>query len=225
MTSKEQLSKLYKSRFPEQTLERKNAIWRVICNDYFQRFVTHENLVVDIACGYGEFLNNIKAGEKIGIDLNPDSANFLDGNVKFFNDNAMAVAQITGGKANVIFASNFLEHLPNKSTLDNLLREVYRAIIPGGTFIVVGPNLRYLPGEYWDFYDHHLGLTHLSLTEALELQGFQVNICLPRFLPYTTKSALPTHPFLVSCYLKAPIIWKLLGKQFLLVATKQQKSS
>ena len=187
--------------------------------------MTHENLVVDIACGYGEFLNNIKAGEKIGIDLNPDSANFLDGNVKFFNDNAMAVAQITGGKANVIFASNFLEHLPNKSTLDNLLREVYRAIIPGGTFIVVGPNLRYLPGEYWDFYDHHLGLTHLSLTEALELQGFQVNICLPRFLPYTTKSALPTHPFLVSCYLKAPIIWKLLGKQFLLVATKQQKSS
>lgn len=220
MTANEQLSQLYKTRFPEKELERKDAIWKVICKDYLQRFLAPDNMVVDIACGYGEFLNNITAATRIGIDLNPDSANFLDSDVQFHNRDAMQVADIAEGQADVVFASNFLEHLPNKSVLDDLLKEILAALKPGGTFVIVGPNLRYLPGEYWDFYDHHLGLTHLSLSEALELQGFTLDLCLDRFLPYTTKSALPTHPLLVQCYLKFPLAWRILGKQFLLVARK-----
>ena len=225
MTSNEQLSQLYKARFPEKELERKNAIWKVICEDYLQQFIAPDSLVVDIACGYGEFLNNITATTRVGIDLNPDSANFLDSAVKFHNRDAMQVADIAQGQADVVFASNFLEHLPNKSVLDDLLKEILEALKPGGAFVIVGPNLRYLPGEYWDFYDHHLGLTHLSLSEALELQGFELDLCLDRFLPYTTKSALPTHPFLVQCYLKFPLAWRVLGKQFLLVARKPEALS
>jgi len=225
MTSNEQLSQLYKTRFPEKELERKNAIWKVICEDYLQQFIAAGSLVVDIACGYGEFLNNITAKTRVGIDLNPDSARFLDSAVQFYNKDAMLVADIAHGQADVIFASNFLEHLPNKSVLDDLLKEVLGALKPGGTFIIVGPNLRYLPGEYWDFYDHHLGLTHLSLSEALELQGFELDLCIDRFLPYTTKSALPTHPLLVQCYLKFPLAWRILGKQFLLVARKPVAAS
>ena len=225
MTSNEQLSQLYKTRFPEKELERKDAIWKVICEDYLQQFIAAGSLVVDIACGYGEFLNNITAKTRVGIDLNPDSARFLDSAVQFYNKDAMLVADIVNGQADVIFASNFLEHLPTKSVLDDLLKAVLGALKPGGTFIIVGPNLRYLPGEYWDFYDHHLGLTHLSLSEALELQGFELDICIDRFLPYTTKSALPSHPLLVQCYLKFPLAWRILGKQFLLVARKPEASS
>jgi hypothetical protein len=91
---------------------------------------------------------------------------------------------------------------------------------PGGKFVVMGPNIRYLADVYWDFYDHHLPLSHLSLEEGLSINGFRVTRNIPKFLPYTTRSALPQHPLLVSAYLKVPAAWPILGKQFLLVAEK-----
>jgi len=110
--------------------------------------------------------------------------------------------------------------LPDKNVLSEFLDQTRMALKAGGRYIVLGPNLRYLPGKYWDFYDHHLGLTHLSLSEALRLKGFEIETCIDRFLPYTTQGALPTHPLLVKAYLKIPPAWKLLGKQFLIIAKK-----
>jgi len=214
------LAELYKIRFARELLPRKYAIWRVICSDYLQQFIRPSDVVVDVACGYGEFLNNIRAARRIGIDLNPDSKQFLDRNIEFHECAATRLSQVVKNTADVVFTSNFLEHLPNKAALDEFLREVGLALRPGGRYIVMGPNLRYLPGEYWDFYDHHLGLTHLSLQEALRLQGFEIEFCLDRFLPYTTRGSLPTHPWLVKVYLRTPFAWRFLGKQFLVVARK-----
>lgn len=214
------LSELYKIRFPTQELERKNAIWKVICEDYLQRFVRPEDTVVDIACGYGEFLNNVRAARKIAIDLNPDASRYLQPGVAFHLRGATELGSVVNGEADVVFTSNFLEHLPDKKTLDVFLEQVMIALKPGATYVILGPNLRYLPGEYWDFYDHHLGLTHLSLCEALQLHGFEVEKCIDRFLPYTTQGALPTHPALVKAYLKMPFAWRFFGKQFLIVARK-----
>jgi hypothetical protein len=84
----------------------------------------------------------------------------------------------------------------------------------------MGPNIRYLAAEYWDFYDHYLPLSHLSLEEGLIQAGYDVHQIIPRFLPYTTRSILPQHPMLIQLYLKLPIVWRILGKQFLLVARK-----
>jgi hypothetical protein len=47
---------------------------------------------------------------------------------------------------------------------------------------------------------------------------------IPRFLPYTTRSALPKGPGLVALYLKVPIAWRFLGKQFLVVARKPEQA-
>jgi len=214
------LSELYKIRFAETELPRKSAIWKVICNDYLQRFIRPTDTVVDIACGYGEFLNNIRASRKIAVDLNPDAQKFLSADIEFNHCMATDLSSVVKGEADVVFTSNFLEHLPDKKTLDVFLDEVLIALKPEGKYIILGPNLRYLPGEYWDFYDHHLGLTHLSLSEALRLKGFEIDVCVDRFLPYTTQGALPTHPLLVKAYLKFPLAWPLLGKQFFIVARK-----
>jgi hypothetical protein len=88
-------------------------------------------------------------------------------------------------------------------------------------FIIMGPNIRYLASKYWDFYDHHLPLSHLSLAEGLSQSGYRIERIIPRFLPYTTvKTVLPQHPALVALYLKFPLIWSILGRQFLVVAIK-----
>ena len=214
------LAALYKARFPEQELPRKNAIWQVLCRHFFQRYVSSTDTVVDLACGYGEFINNIRAGEKIAVDLNPDAAGFLAPGIRFEQVDAAGLGALLQGEADVVFTSNFLEHLPDKVALEVVLGQVLETLKPGGRYLVMGPNLRYLPGKYWDFYDHHLGLTHLSLCEVLNNLDFELELCIDRFLPYTTQGALPTHPLLVRAYLAVPPVWRLLGKQFFVVARK-----
>ena len=84
----------------------------------------------------------------------------------------------------------------------------------------MGPNIRYLAAQYWDFYDHCLPLSHLSLEEGLVQADFEIDQIVPRFLPYTTRSRLPRHGILVALYLRVPLVWRLLGKQFLVVGRK-----
>ena len=63
-------------------------------------------------------------------------------------------------------------------------------------------------------------LTEKSLAEAAALAGLRPLHVVTRFLPYTTKSALPQHPALVRVYLRLRPAWLLLGKQTLFVAEK-----
>jgi len=215
------LSTLYRNRFEEARQDEKNTMWRAICDAYMQDAIGHDKVVLDLASGYGEFSRNIEASKKIAIDLNPDAGSYLDPDVEFHNVAADTFTASTGeGVADVVFTSNFLEHLPNKTVCDAVLAEVLKVLRPGGRFVIMGPNIRYLASEYWDFYDHYLPLSHLSLEEGLQQSGFEIEKVIPRFLPYTTKSALPTHPFLIKAYLKMPIFWPLLGKQFLVTARK-----
>jgi SAM-dependent methyltransferase len=215
-----ELSKLYRIRFPEAHLERKNAIWKVLCENFIQRFIDPSDTVVDIACGYGEFINNIKSHERIAIDLNPDSKVHLEEDITFYHRDVLELSDFLDKKVDIIFSSNFLEHLADKPTLEKLLEQIYESLKPGGKYIVMGPNLHYLPAKYWDFYDHHLGLSHLSLGEILQIKGFKLTRSIARFLPFTTRSMLPTHPFFVRCYLYFPPLWRLMGKQFFIIAQK-----
>lgn len=221
MTDSQDLADLYRIRFEREFLPRKRAIWKVLCRDFFQQFIPEDATVVDVACGYGEFINNVRAAKKIAVDLNPETKSHLDSSVEFHALAAANIETLGERQVDVLFTSNFLEHLPDKRALETFLEQVLTVLKPGGRYLIMGPNLRYLPGKYWDFYDHHLGLTHLSLTEALELKGFKVERVVDRFLPYTTQGALPTHPVLVRMYLKVPLVWQLLGKQFFIVATKR----
>jgi dolichol-phosphate mannosyltransferase len=126
----------------------------------------------------------------------------------------------------VVFSSNFLEHLPCKEEVSNVLREALRVLRPGGTLILMGPNIRLIPGVYWDFFDHQVALSERSLCEALTITGFDLVRVEPRFLPYTTRSALPQAPWLVALYLMLrPVSSSILGKQFLIVAKKRADRS
>ena len=214
------LASLYRFRFNEAQLPAKMNIWKVLCSDFFQQFIEPESTILDVACGYGEFINNIVAGKKHAIDLNSDTQKFLNEDVIFHQTPADKMTDIESSSIDVAFTSNFLEHLESKIICDNVFKEVNRVLRPGGKFIVMGPNIRYLAGQYWDFYDHHLPLSHASLEEGLAINGFHVTRNIARFLPYTTRSSLPQHPLLVRLYLKFPPAWAVLGRQFLVVAEK-----
>jgi hypothetical protein len=98
--------------------------------------------------------------------------------------------------------------------------EAFRCLKPGGLVIALGPNIKYLPGEYWDFFDHYLALTELSLAEALTMLGFNVEEKVPKFLPYTMSQGSQPPLWMLRLYLKLPFFWKIAGRQFLVVARK-----
>ena len=80
--------------------------------------------------------------------------------------------------------------------------------------------MRCLHGRYWDFWDHNVAITDRSLVEALEYLDFAIVDQWARFLPYTTQSRYPQAPFFVKLYLRTPLAWRVMGKQFLVRARK-----
>lgn len=214
------LEALYNFRFKESELPQKNQIWKVLCRDFFDSRIPVNGTVVDLACGYGEFINNIRADRKIGVDLNKAVRSYLDDNVEFYNIRASDLSPIGSGVVDVVFTSNFLEHLHTKEECDSVLAAVLNVLKPAGRFIIMGPNIKYLASAYWDFYDHYLPLSHLSLQEGLAQAGYEIESVVPRFLPYTTRSALPKNTFLISAYLKLPLAWPVMGKQFLVTGRR-----
>ena len=215
------LSALYDLRFNEQTgIAKRRAVWRQLCDHFFSRLISPDSAVLDVACGYGEFINNIRAARKYAVDLNEDALSHLDPDVTFFHTSATDLSSVPRNEIDTAFTSNFLEHFRDKEQLDRFLRELHDVLKPGGRFIILGPNIRYAYREYWDFYDHYLPLSDLSLVEALALAGFRAEKVIDRFLPFTMNGKAPTADILVRTYLRLPLAWKLFGKQFLIVARK-----
>ena len=212
------LPQLYRTRFSQQDRTRKYALWKVLCEQFLQRYVRPSDVVVDLGAGYGEFINHIHCARKYAVDLNDETEHAVGPDVTFLKRRASQLSEIPTGSVDVVFTSNFFEHMTSKDELLSTLREAKRLLRPGGQIVILQPNIKYAYREYWDFLYHHIALSHESMAEALELTGFTVRECRPRFMPFSTKSSLPQSPLLVSIYLRiTPLQW-LLGKQMFLVA-------
>jgi SAM-dependent methyltransferase len=211
---------LYRKRFAMTGVERRNRVWQVLCKDFFNPLIGPDKDILDMACGYGEFINNVGAKSKIAIDLNPDTPMHLAPDVRFERTSVTKMASVASSSVDVVFTSNFLEHLPAKADCDSVFDEVLRVLRCGGRFIVLGPNIRFAYREYWDFYDHHLPLSDRSVQEAMEMKGFSVTKNIPRFLPYTMSGKTPSNDFLVRAYLRFPFAWRIMGRQFLVIGEK-----
>ncbi len=214
------IGRLYRYRFPESELRVREEIWKVLCRDYFQQYVKSTDTVLDLGCGFGEFIRFIKAGKKIAIDINDDAARFLPSEIEYHQQSVMQVDSLPSDSIDVCFVSNLFEHLSSKDELDVLLSMILQVLRPGGMLVALQPNIKYCPGAYWDFYDHNIPLSHLSCAEAFSKSGYEVVKTISRFLPYTTKSAIPKHQLLVRIYLHFPLLWRLFGKQFLIIGRK-----
>jgi SAM-dependent methyltransferase len=213
------LARVYQQRFvPLQDYRR--AVWQVLVDRFFQALVPPEAAILDLGCGFGEFINTIRARRKYAMDLNPNARKHLGAEVQLFEQDCSNAWPLREAELDVVFTSNFFEHLPDKTSLGRTLEEIFRCLKPGGRLIAMGPNIRFTGGRYWDFWDHYLPLTEVSLSEGLRVRGFEIERCHPQFLPYTMVGG-PRYPLvLLKVYLQVPLLWRWRGQQFLVVARK-----
>ncbi len=218
------LKKLYTNRFDSRQMQAKVVLWKVLIDDFLQKYVPSQSSVLDIGGGYCEFINQIRADKKCLIDLNPDSKLFANPDVEVLNIDVLNLGNrlLLSEQFDRIFISNFFEHLSNKEELIQIISFCFDALKPSGSLLVIQPNFKYSYREYYDFIDHQLPITHLSLQELLETVGFEIDLMIPRFLPFSTKGR-PASPLLLKLYLKLPFLWQFLGGQMFVKASKISK--
>lgn len=216
----EELQRIYNERFAKNLAYRRQ-VWGVLLRSFFQKYIDPNDAVLDLGCGYGEFINAVNCGEKMAMDLNPDAPKHLESGTRFLQQDCSTSWALESDSLDVVFTSNFFEHLPDKSALGRTLSEAHRCLKAGGTLIAMGPNIKFLPGQYWDFWDHYLPLTELSLSEGLVNRGFEIVESFAKFLPFTMVRQRQYPARFLDVYLKLPIAWRVFGKQFLIVAQKR----
>lgn len=217
--SREDLQSIYSARF-SGTEDYRRQVWQILVSQFFSQWIRPEHTVLDLGCGYGEFINPVLATRKFAMDLNPSTADRLNSDIHLFAQDCSQPWPLEDSSLDVVFTSNFFEHLPNKQLLQATITEAFRCLKPGGRLIALGPNSRFLPGQYWDFFDHHIALTDRSLAEVMRMAGYQREKIIPRFLPYSMSLGVRPPLWTVKVFLNMPILWKIFGRQFLVIGRK-----
>lgn len=213
------LKQQYQNRF-NSNKEYRNQVWRILCENFFSQYITPADTLLDLGAGWGEFIRNMRAQEKYALDLNPECGTLVHGFANFIHQDCTMPWPFLDGSLDVVFSSNFLEHLSSKQAIDTILKEAHRCLKKNGRIILLGPNIRFIPSTYWDYWDHHIPISDKSMVEALTLQEFNIIKVIDRFLPYTMSNIKNPPLCLIKLYLKIPFLWSILGKQFLVIARK-----
>lgn len=213
------LQALYTHRFSRVSQANREKVWTEISR-YVGRVADSPRKILDPACGRGEFINTVSADEKWAMDLGHDGSS-LESNVRFIRGSFLDEhTEIPRNHFDLVFLSNILEHMPNPEAVNTFVRRARDLLAPGGRVVILGPNFRYCMKSYFDFADHVVPLTHISIVEHLVTAGFEPSRVIPRFIPYSFTSRLPANGLFTRLYLAFPLAWRILGKQFLVVGSK-----
>lgn len=128
----------------------------------FDKYINKDDTILDIGCGAGRTTINLyKRGYKniIGLDLSTRLIAYANNYIK---ENNMDINFVVGDATEleypenafdvVIFSFNGMQCIPGKKNRDNVLKEVYRVLKPGGIYIFTAHN-RDDSGRYqyvWD---------------------------------------------------------------------------
>lgn len=210
--------RLYEFRFRDVGQESRTAVWREIAPWIHARLGSPQK-VLDPAAGRGEFVNNVPARERWAVDIVDHAAGTYAAGVTAVTSDIFD-ADLPQEHFDAIWVSNFTEHLPSQEACGHFLRMMHRTTAPGGRIAVMGPNFRYTAKEYFDFADHTLVFTHRAMAEHVHAAGYELLEVIPRFLPYSFTGRLPPSARLTRLYLRTPVAWRALGRQFLVIGRK-----
>lgn len=132
--------------------------------------------ILDIGCGFGQFINGCKKlGYKNikGIDLSEEA-------VKFCKQNGMDVEKIDvkkylNKKFDVIYMGHILEHLPKNEVINTLWHINTNLLNENGSLFIMVPNAQSNTDCYWAYEDftHNTLFTAGSLLFVLKEAGFK----------------------------------------------------
>jgi SAM-dependent methyltransferase len=210
--------RLYEYRFRDVAQTRRGDVWDVTAPMLFELMGRPERML-DPAAGRCEFINAVPSRERWAVDAVAYDERVAADGINVIVAEIMD-AELPQSHFDGIFVSNFLEHLLSQEAVAAFLEKMYDCTTPGGRIAVMGPNFRYCARDYFDFADHTVILTERGVEEHLYAAGFNLVAVHARFLPYTFTGRLPSHPALVRAYLRMPLAWRLLGKQFLVIAER-----
>jgi len=195
---------------------RRDVVWRHIAA-YLSRWWNEDASVLDVGAGYCSFINSVRARRRVAVDLHDELERHAEAGVECVRASATDMRALESESFDVVFASNLLEHL-SREDIRAALREFLRLLRSEGRLVLVQPNYRLRPGEYFDDYTHLTPLSDRSLVDLLQVTGFRPVHVEARFLPLTLKSRGGRLAFLIPLYLRLP--WRPLAGQMLIVADR-----
>lgn len=213
--------RLYDFRFRGVDQSKRQEVWNEI-GTFVYRLLGEPARVLDPSAGRCEFLNAIPATERWSIDQVDNSA-YRHPGIKGLTTDIFG-AELPRGYFDGVFVSNFLEHLGSQEEVATFLERMREVCAPAGTIAIVGPNFRYCSREYFDCADHTLALTHVAVAEHLYAAGFSVERVVPRFLPFSFRGNLPASAAMTRLYLRLSPVWRVLGKQFLVLGRSTDRA-
>ncbi|MBF0361077.1 MAG: class I SAM-dependent methyltransferase [Oligoflexia bacterium] len=207
----------YTTRFsydPKRTI-----VWQEICSYLNKHYIATDSKVLEIGCGYGDFIGNIVAKKKDAIEIEPYFKKFIekDSQVKIHvTDASIALSEFPENSFDVVFCSNYFEHLEIEPIKDQL-KYISKILTKNGRLIVIQPNFQLCCKNYFDDYTHKTIFSHTSFSDLLQLHNFSIYKCYKGFIPFSMKSKFPIIRMFVRFYLKSMI--KPAAKQFMIVAS------
>jgi len=151
---------------------------RRIQSFYIPFFADFQGLVVDLACGHGDFVQLLteQGVEALGVDSDP--ACCAEANDRGIDvlccDVFDYLDQVEEESLAGIFSAHLVEHLPYQKVLE-LIQLSYRALQPQGIILLTTPNVRTLYTHLESFYMHfgHVTFYHPKLLSFfLDYSGF-----------------------------------------------------
>jgi SAM-dependent methyltransferase len=194
---------------------RRKTLWRALWHSYFRRKIIDGDTVLDLGCGYGDFINSVKAKRRIALDSWPAFTNYIAPDIETVVAQVTDLSQIDDCSIDFAFASNVFEHM-TQSDIAITLAALRIKLTGRGQLTILQPNYRYCASEYFDDYTHISIWSHISMADFLNANGYEVIEIHPRFLPLTIKSNFPVWRILIALYLISPV--KPMGKQMLICA-------
>lgn len=197
---------VYRPRYFETRLKEdphRVSVWQHICH-YLQTWIPTDGDVLELGAGWCDFSNAVTAHSVTAMDIDATVERAARPGVTAVVGDYTDLSRFADASFDTVLASNLLEHLERPAT-NALLAEARRVLRPGGRLLLIQPNFRLNPNEYFDDYTHVAIYTDRSLRDMLTASGWKVEHVAARFLPLTMKSKASGLTFLVPWYLRSPI--------------------
>ena len=138
----------------------------------FKRFNMRQNdKVLEVGCGRGEF---IQAFKKLGLDCY--GVDISDYSIEKLSDIKMKKTDVTceplpyaDNTFDVVYHKSLIEHFFSP---DNLTKETYRVLKPGGRVIILTPDWVSTMKVFYEDFTHCRPYDKNSLHDLLEIYGF-----------------------------------------------------